>query len=136
MQPLNLIANYYGEHMAFYFAWLHFYTSWLLIIAVPGLVLFIYQMSLLINQYQNDLPYSIDTPFNFIYCILMAVWSTVLMEVWKRRQNEISHMWNMNINKNEKDERASFVADFVPNSANRIIRKVNTVNSYLRMIFG
>lgn len=66
----------------------------------------------------------------------MAVWSTVLMEVWKRRQNEISHMWNMNINKNEKDERASFVADFVPNSANRIIRKVNTVNSYLRMIFG
>lgn len=136
MQPLNFIANYYGENMAFYFAWLHFYTSWLLIIAVPGLILFIYQMYLIINQYLNDLPYSIDTPYNFIYCILMAVWSTVLMEVWKRRQNEISHMWNMNINKNDDSERPQFNADLVPNSTNRSISKVNTVNSYFRKVFG
>jgi len=44
MQPLNFIANYYGEKLGFYFAWLTFYTSWLLIPAVPGIVLFAYQL--------------------------------------------------------------------------------------------
>lgn len=44
MEPLNFIANYYGEKMAFYFAWLLFYTSWLMIPALPGIALFIYQM--------------------------------------------------------------------------------------------
>jgi hypothetical protein len=42
MQPLNFIANYYGEKTGFYFAWLTFYTAWLAIPAVPGLALFIY----------------------------------------------------------------------------------------------
>ncbi len=42
MQPLHYIANYYGEKMGFYFAWLIFYTSWLLLPAIPGLALFIY----------------------------------------------------------------------------------------------
>lgn len=44
MQPLNFIANYYGEKMAFFYAWLTFYTSWLFVAAIPGLALFIYQM--------------------------------------------------------------------------------------------
>jgi Calcium-activated chloride channel len=43
--PINFIANYYGEKMGFYFAWLVFYTSWLLVIGVPGIALFIYQMN-------------------------------------------------------------------------------------------
>lgn len=42
MQPLNFISNYYGEKMGFYFAWLTFYTSWLLIPAIPGIALFLY----------------------------------------------------------------------------------------------
>lgn len=42
MQPLNFIANYYGEKMGFYYAWLMFYTSWLMVPAIPGLALFIY----------------------------------------------------------------------------------------------
>lgn len=42
MQPLNYICNYYGEKMGFYFAFLIFYTSWLVIPAIPGLILFFY----------------------------------------------------------------------------------------------
>jgi anoctamin-7 len=41
-QPITFVANYYGEKVGFYLAFLMFYTSWLLIPAVPGLALFIY----------------------------------------------------------------------------------------------
>lgn len=85
MQPLNYIAYYYGEKMAFYFAFLTFYTSWLLIPALPGIALFIYQMTMLREQYKNGESLSIDTPYNCLYCLIMAVWSTIFMEVWKRR---------------------------------------------------
>jgi hypothetical protein len=47
MQPLNFIANYYGEKMGFYFAFLYFYTSSLMLPAIPGTILFIYQIKIM-----------------------------------------------------------------------------------------
>ena len=44
LQPLNFIANYYGEKIGFYFAWLSFYTSWLLFPAIFGIALFVVQV--------------------------------------------------------------------------------------------
>ncbi|XP_064929302.1 anoctamin-7 [Columba livia] len=40
-QPLDHICKYFGEKVAFYFAWLGFYTGWLLPAAVVGMVVFI-----------------------------------------------------------------------------------------------
>ncbi|XP_013041644.3 anoctamin-7 [Anser cygnoides] len=40
-QPLDHVRKYFGEKVAFYFAWLGFYTGWLLPAAVTGTVVFI-----------------------------------------------------------------------------------------------
>ncbi|NXC72478.1 ANO7 protein, partial [Anhinga anhinga] len=40
-QPLDHVRKYFGEKVAFYFAWLGFYTGWLLPAAVVGTVVFI-----------------------------------------------------------------------------------------------
>ncbi|KYO24816.1 anoctamin-7 [Alligator mississippiensis] len=40
-QPLDHIRQYFGEKIAFYFAWLGFYTAWLLPAAVVGTLVFI-----------------------------------------------------------------------------------------------
>lgn len=95
MQPLQLIANYYGEKMAFFYAYLLFYTSWLLIPAIPGLILFIYQCVLVAHQIRHGQPVNTDTPYNCLYSLFMAVWSTIFVELWKRREHEISHIWRM-----------------------------------------
>ena len=92
--------------MAFYYAYLLFYTSWLFILAVPGFILFIYQIYLIIIQYRNGEKIDTDTPFNCIYSLVMALWSTLFVEVWKRRECEIAHIWGVSsINdKNHKDK--------------------------------
>ena len=114
MQPLNFIANYYGEKMGFYFAFLLFYTSWLLPVGIAGIALFFFQMAELKYQYYSLISdeITVDNPFNCLYCIIMAVWSTIFIEVWKRREFEIGLLWNMNTFKGEDQERPEFKADF------------------------
>ena len=41
-QPLDHIRDYFGEKIAIYFAWLGFYTGWLLPAAIVGLAVFLY----------------------------------------------------------------------------------------------
>ncbi|CAH8543485.1 unnamed protein product [Schistosoma turkestanicum] len=41
-QPISYIRYYFGEAVAFYFAWLGFYTAWLLPIAILGIVVFLF----------------------------------------------------------------------------------------------
>ncbi|XP_024086456.1 uncharacterized protein LOC106670115 isoform X2 [Cimex lectularius] len=41
-QPLDHIREYFGEKIAIYFAWLGFYTGWLLPAAIVGVLVFLY----------------------------------------------------------------------------------------------
>jgi len=41
IQPINFIAEYYGEKMGFYFAWLTHYTAWLFLLSILGVIAFI-----------------------------------------------------------------------------------------------
>jgi anoctamin-1 len=42
MQPLDYIRLYFGEKIGFYFAWLGYYTYWLMPASLCGLLIFIY----------------------------------------------------------------------------------------------
>ncbi|CAG0899228.1 unnamed protein product [Darwinula stevensoni] len=69
-QPLDLIRNYFGEEVGFYFTWLGFYTKMLLIAAIPGVICFLYGITTI--SLQNNIP-SQDIcdengPGNFTMC--------------------------------------------------------------------
>ncbi|KAF1480664.1 Anoctamin-7, partial [Pygoscelis antarcticus] len=49
-QPLDHVRKYFGEKVAFYFAWLGFYIGWLLPAAVVGTVVFIAGIFLMFND--------------------------------------------------------------------------------------
>ncbi|XP_078065325.1 anoctamin-7-like isoform X2 [Mustelus asterias] len=51
-QPLDHIRDYFGEKIAFYFAWIGFYTGWLLPAAVVGTVVFFVGIAMM----QADIP--------------------------------------------------------------------------------
>ena len=84
-QPLDRIAAYFGEHVAFYFAWLEFYTRWLLIPAAAGVLLFLAQL------YHG----SLDIAYAPLFSLVMALWSMAFLEMWKRRNAELAQRWGV-----------------------------------------
>jgi branched-subunit amino acid permease len=122
--------------MGFYFAWLIFYTAWLVIPAIFGVPLFIYQMYLIGMQVKDKEEINLDNPFNCLYCIILAIWSTVFIEMWKRRECEIAHMWNMTGYKGDDNEIADYRADYVIDPKAKLMQKKNLVDTYSRRLFG
>lgn len=92
MQPLNAIADYYGEKWAFYFAWQIHFTSWLIIPSIGGIALLAVQ---LYNYFGLKMPFfdAFDDKFNVIYSFLIMLWATLFVESWKRKENSIASKW-------------------------------------------
>ena len=87
MQPLNVIKDYYGEKMAFYFAWLIHYTGWLMIPSVIGLVFGFASMKYGSDHHaETEISFFelLNNPVSLLYSILLVIWLTVFNESWKR----------------------------------------------------
>lgn len=56
--------------------------------------------------------------------------------MWKRRESEIAHMWNMTGYKGDDAEMPDYRADFVIDDKTKQVTKKNVVNTYLRRVFG
>lgn len=84
-QPLDDIATYFGEHTAFYFAFIGFYTKHLMFPAVIGVIL-------AIVQWQSN---AADSGFLPIFCLCISVWSTVLVFAWQRQTSQLAYKWGV-----------------------------------------
>ena len=84
MQPLNVIKDYYGEKMGFYFAWLIHYTGWLIPPMIIGLI---FGLSFLLNGLTSeDKPDNwMNHPASFLYGIVIMIWVTLFNESWIRK---------------------------------------------------
>lgn len=75
-QPFDQIKNYFGESITLYFSFLGFYTYALIIPVVLGF------LQLLVSR--ETIPF---------FCIFNVVWVTLLLEIWRRKSNELSYQW-------------------------------------------
>ncbi|KAJ8247450.1 hypothetical protein GJAV_G00246520 [Gymnothorax javanicus] len=98
-QPLDSINAYFGGKVAFYFSFLDFYTWALVLPAFLGLVL-----TLLpgggpekgVEAEQRDGQEEDDGPSIrglMVQAVFSMLWSTVFMELWKRRSSSLSYHW-------------------------------------------
>jgi anoctamin-10 len=81
---------------------LTFFTSWLLLPAIPGAILGF----MILAKGEKDSPY---VP---IYIIFLAVWGTVFFEFWKRKQNELAYELDMHIAKEQRKRIPSYRGQF------------------------
>ena len=101
-QPLDRIAAYFGETIAFYFAWLEFYTQWLVVPSIIGVLLFVWQL------YYG----SLDVAWSPIFSLFMAVWSMLFLEFWKRRNAELAQRWGVLHYEDEEVVRPQFIGEW------------------------
>lgn len=75
-QPFEEIRLYFGESIALYFTFLGFYTKSLLVpVALSLLQLLIPSESLI------------------FFCVFNVVWVTLVLELWKKKSNELAFKW-------------------------------------------
>uniref|UniRef100_A0A8D3CBQ2 Anoctamin n=1 Tax=Scophthalmus maximus TaxID=52904 RepID=A0A8D3CBQ2_SCOMX len=139
-QPLDHIREYFGEKIALYFAWLGFYTAWLLPAAVVGTLVFVsgvmsmgtntpakeictsggsYLMCPLCNTCKawnmsdicTMLGYLFDHPGTVLFSVFMSFWAVTFLEYWKRKMSTLAHHWDcMDFHEEEERPRPEFVA--------------------------
>ncbi|CAD8136075.1 unnamed protein product [Paramecium octaurelia] len=98
----SAIKAYFGSEGGFFFVFLSFFTTWLFLPAIPGIMLGVYIYST--NRF--------DTLFVPIYTIALAVWATIFFEFWKRKQSETMFQFDMHVETEHKKKIQSFQGQF------------------------
>jgi len=114
-QPLEGISKYFGNEVGFYYAFLNFYTRSLVVPTLMGLVLFIAQLLL------NDL----DSPLLPLFSLAFAIWASVLIEIWKRRESSLAWSWgSFEYEMEEESPRPEFRGIFIRDRETGMVKKV------------
>ncbi|CAN9499430.1 unnamed protein product [Ophioblennius macclurei] len=101
-QPLDSVNRYFGSSVAFYFSFLDFYTWSLLPPAVLGLLIMYFSVSVQKevvesvsgSQDSDDQDDSgLAVSGHMLLAVFSMLWSTVFMELWKRRSASLSYRW-------------------------------------------
>ncbi|XP_030643324.1 anoctamin-10 [Chanos chanos] len=107
-QPLDSIQAYFGGTVAFYFSFLDFYTWALVPPAVLGVLLTLLMPSPvrsmaegqeLSGSPETDAKAGMEDPdhpsvsAHMVQAVFSMLWSTIFMELWKRRSSALSHRW-------------------------------------------
>ena len=87
LRPLNVISLYYGQKIGWYITFLISFAGMLLIPGVIGFLIWIYTY------------YSLEekdpTSWIPLFGMIITVWSTVFLEKWKQKQNEMKVAWDL-----------------------------------------
>ncbi|KAK9872301.1 hypothetical protein WA026_017103 [Henosepilachna vigintioctopunctata] len=75
-QPFDEIRLYFGEAIALYFTFLGYYTSSLIVPVAMGILQTLIPMESVL-----------------LFCAFNVVWVTVMLEVWRRKSNELAFRW-------------------------------------------
>ncbi|KAM6937091.1 anoctamin-10 [Xenentodon cancila] len=102
-QPLDSVNEYFGNSVAFYFSFLDFYTWSLLPPAVLGLFIAYFSGEVqreMVESVSGSGVVNIQDPDSgpaisghMLQAIFSMLWSTVVMELWKRRSSSLSYRW-------------------------------------------
>jgi hypothetical protein len=103
-QPLDDVREYFGEKIAMYFAWLGFYAWALIVPAIVGIGLQVYQGYLGADYTGLDWA-------QVGVAVFICLWSTIYKKAWDRELRAVSLKWGMDGTEEAEKNRPQFVGD-------------------------
>ena len=107
--PVGAIHDYLGSNIAYYFAWMNFFTMWLIVPAVVGAFVYFHRLS-----YGYSLHDHPPLPF---FAFFMVGWGVLFIKFWKRRSLEWAVSWSTLGVADKEDLRPEFTGDLVASPA-------------------
>ena len=101
-QPIEDVRDYFGEKIAFYFAWLEHYTQMLLWLMWASIIMEIIAAT-------DQTAAAVTVP---LYCLLVAVWTTMMAELWKRKNSELAYRWDVTDYEQDEPPRPEYLHSF------------------------
>ncbi|GMF53232.1 unnamed protein product [Phytophthora fragariaefolia] len=93
------LLTYFGEKHAFYYAFVTFYTVWLIPMALIGVTC---ELLWLADDIRSFPP---------LFAIVVSIWATLMVERWKRKRSEIQRKFG-HFRRNRNEETPGFYGDF------------------------
>lgn len=125
--PVGPIRRYFGEQIGFYFAFLQFYSAALLIPSFLGIIFFIWQL----------IEGEIDISGLPAYALVIAIWATLFLEMWKRREAIYQYKWGMAKFTEKEEPRPQFHGTWVPSPIDgKMVEFFPTYQKLIRMFMG
>eukprot|EP01138_Halocafeteria_seosinensis_P002015 gb/GECG01002064.1/.p1 GENE.gb/GECG01002064.1/~~gb/GECG01002064.1/.p1 ORF type:complete len:752 (+),score=70.30 gb/GECG01002064.1/:1-2256(+) len=115
-QPLGWIREYFGENVAFYFAFVGFYAWSLSFPALAALAVVLVGLIRSEDSVANTLIYyfrSVSSPHddvvatrvkgaievarleNVLYAVVVVLWSTLFLRLWRRKESHLALLWGV-----------------------------------------
>jgi hypothetical protein len=101
-QPLDLIEEYFGEKVAFYYTWLQHTAAHLVFLSIAGLVLFFLQLG-------SGNP---DHPLRPLFAMVIMIWTFAVLQNWKKRANLMAFRWGTLNHREQETTRPQFKGDY------------------------
>ncbi|KAL1920530.1 uncharacterized protein VTP21DRAFT_907 [Calcarisporiella thermophila] len=89
-QDIQRIRSHFGEKIALYFTFQQYYTLWLTVPSMVGILAYIY------------------TEFSIAYAVFIVAWAIAFIEFWKWRERELAMAWGVYKHSLTEKRRAAF----------------------------
>ena len=120
-KAINIMRNYYGENVSYYFLWIDNYVRWLLLPSIVGILIFIsyyiWKKIPLISIFSNRIEMNYYDLLLILNCCLLSLWLTLFIKTWIQKEKVYNYIWGMR----ESDDSKLINDDFEPDSEEKLI---------------
>lgn len=122
---LKKVRLYFGEKIAMYFAWLEFYTRWMMFSSVIGIVVYI------VEKVYGDLgeknsSMSVSEAAILGFTFLLCLSASVIDMFWVRKEKYIALKWGTSNLDNYEGQRPAFEGDYKKDTLTGRFKKFST----------
>ena len=130
LKTINIVRNFFGESVAFYFLWIYFFSLWMLLPTIVGIIF--YFIPILKNQKQDTVKIIVKFLDNYdlpsiIFGLLILICTWIFFKAWEQKEKIFQYLWGVEI----KEFTHSTSEYFVPDNVEKfILGETLLVSSY------